>query len=177
MTAPPAPRHHAGRGKHGAGGCACAAEALPPACPAETETEACPLPALCPNVPDVAACGGGGLFGAMRWRGAGWRWRRSGQAGGWAGVRTRPPPHASPSLPPTAPQTEGGARNAPRPAIMLRFHPRFLTVLIPVPTDMNKVFRWIENKLVKIKTHLNRLVNYIHLLRGVSLNMDICCLS
>ena len=132
--------HHAGRGKHGAGGCAGAAEALPPACPAEAETEACPLPALCPNVPDVAACGGGGLFGAMRWRGAGWRWRRSGQAGGWAGVRTRPPPHASPSLPPYAPQTEGGARNAPRHALMLRFHPRFLTILILIPANMNNVF-------------------------------------
>ena len=51
-----------------------------------------------------------------------------------------PPPHASPSLPPTAPQTEGGARNAPRPAIMLRFHPRFLTILIPIPANMNNVF-------------------------------------
>ena len=59
--------------------------------------------------------------------------------GGLAGVRTRPPPHASPSLPPYAPQTEGGARHAPRPALMLRFHPRFLTVLIAVPTNMNDI--------------------------------------
>ena len=140
LTAPPAHGHHAGRGKHEAGGCAGAAEAMPPACAAETETEACHLPALCHNVPDVAACGGGGLFVAMRWRVAGCRRRRSGQAGGWAGVRTRPPPYASPSLPPTAPQTEGGARNAPRPTLMLRFHPRFLTILITIPANMNNVF-------------------------------------
>jgi hypothetical protein len=112
---------------------------MPPACAAETETEACPLPALRPNVPDVAACGGGGLFGAVRWRGAGCRRRRSALAGGWAGVRTRPPPHASPSLPPYTPQTEGGARNAPRPALMLRFHPRFLTVFTAVPANMNDI--------------------------------------
>ena len=91
--------HHAGRGKHGVGSCAGAAEALPPACPAEVEAKASPLPALHPNVPKVAACGGCGLFGAVRWRRAGWRWNRSGQAGGWAGVRTRSPPHAFPSLP------------------------------------------------------------------------------
>lgn len=139
LIAPPAPRHHAGKGKHGAGGCAGAAEALPPACPAEVETEACPLPALCPDVPDVAACGGGRLFGAMRWRGAGWRRKRSGLARGWAGVRTRPPPHASPSLPPATPQTGEGARNAPRPALMLRLHPRFPPILILIPTDMNNV--------------------------------------
>ena len=177
MTAPPAPRHHAGRGKHGAGGCTGAAEAQPPACHAETETEACPLPALRPNVPDVAVCGGGGLFGAVRRRGAGWRRRRSGQAGGWAGVRTRPPPHASPSLPPYAPQTEGGVRNAPRHALMLRFHPRFLTVLIPIPTDMNNVFRRVEYKLVEVVVHLNCAVHHIHLLGCVSLNVNICRLS
>lgn len=84
-----------------------------------------PLPALRPNVPDVAACGGRRLFGAVRWRGAGCRRKRSGLARGWAGVRTRPPPHASPSLPSYAPQTGGGARNAPRPALMLRFHPLY----------------------------------------------------
>lgn len=154
-----------------------AAEALPPACPAETETEACHLPALCPNVPDVAVCGGGGLFGTMRWRVAGWRRRRSGQAGGWAGVRTRPPPYASPSLPPTAPQALGWMRAALLSVLMLRFHPRFLTILIPIPANMNNVLRWIEDKLVEVIIHLNCTVYHVHLLGCVTLNMNICRLS
>ena len=82
----------------------------------------------------LGLCAGGGLAGG----GDG-----GGRRGGWAGVRTRPPPHASPSLPPTAPQTEGGARNAPRPAIMLRFHPRFLTILIPIPANMDNVLDYV----------------------------------
>ena len=110
-------------GKQWVEGGAGAAEALPHACPAEAETEANPLPALHPNVPKVAACGGCGLFGVVRWRGVGWRWRRSGLAWGWAVVRLRPPPIASPSLPPYAPQTEGGMGSAHRTALMLRFHP------------------------------------------------------
>ena len=145
----------------------------------------CPLPAMrrrkrkpapclrcapmCPMSPRAAGegslglCAGGGLAGGgdgVGRRGAGLECARA------------PPP-----LPPTAPQTEGGARNAPRPALMLRFHPRFLTVLIPIPADMNDVFRWIENKLVEVVTHLDGLVDYIHLLGRVTLNMNICRLS
>ena len=68
-------------------------------------------------------------------------------AGGWLEVETEcagvglgwsahaPPALCFPLPAPTAPQTEGGARNAPRPALMLRFHPRFLTVFIAVPTN------------------------------------------
>ena len=72
---------------------------LPPAC-------AAPQCARCRRVRRGRA-----LWGSAQ-AGAGWRRRRSGQAGGWAGVRTRPPPHASPSLPPHSPT--GGGRGAER---------------------------------------------------------------
>ena len=42
---------------------------------------------------------------------------------------------------------------------------------------MNNVLRWIENKLVEVETHLDGLVDYIHLLGRVTLNMNICRLS
>ena len=38
---------------------------------------------------------------------------------------------------------------------------------------MNDILRVVEYKLVKVITHLNRLVDYIHLLGCVSLNMNI----
>ena len=79
-----------------------------------------PLPALRPNVPDVAACGGGGLFGAVRWRGAGCRRKRSGLARGWAGVRTRPRPMLPLPCPPT-PHRRGEGRGT-RPALLLCYH-------------------------------------------------------
>ena len=129
---------------------------------------------MCPMSPRAAGegslglCAGGGLAGdggGVGRRGAGLECARA------------PRPMLPPSLPPTAPQTEGGARNAPRPALMLRFHPRFLTILIPIPADMNNVFRWVKYKLVEVVTHLNGLVNYIHLLGRVTLNMNICRLS
>lgn len=113
-TSPKTPRRE---GEAWSGGCAGAAEALPPACPAETETEACPLPALCPNVPDVAACGGGGLFGAMRWRG-GWLEVETEWAGGGLGWSAHAPPAPCFPLPAPHSPTDGGRgaeRAPPRP--------------------------------------------------------------
>ena len=123
---PTSPRTPRREGKAWGGGCAGAAEALPPACAAEVKTEAYPLPALHPNVPDVAACGGGGLFGVVRWRGVGCRRKRSALAGGRAGVRTRPPPHAFPSLPPLLPTDWGMCAERTPPYPHATFSPMIL---------------------------------------------------
>ena len=100
----------------------------------------------------------------------------------WAGVGLGWSAHAPPALcfplpAPTAPQAEEGARNAPRPALMLRFHPRFLPILIAVPANMNDILRWVEYKLVEVVIHLNRAVYHVHLLGRVSLNVEICRLT
>ena len=86
----------------------------------------------------------------------------------------RPPPIASPSLPPYTPQTEGEMRSAHRTALMLRFHPRFLTVLTLIPTYMNDILVRVKNKLVEVEVRLYNIVYSTHLLGRKSLNVNIC---
>ena len=83
---------------------------LPPAC-------AVPQCARCRRVRRGRALWGYALAG-------GWLETETEWAGGGLGWSAHAPPAPCFPLPaPTAPQTEEGARNAPRPALMLRFHP------------------------------------------------------
>ena len=119
----------------GCGRCGSPASCLPCGDGNGSQPPACAVPqcARCRRVRRGRALWGYALAG-------GWLEVEAEWAGGGLGWSAHALPAPCFPLPAThSPQTEGGVRNAPRPALMLRFHPRFLTVFTAVPANMNDI--------------------------------------